>query len=56
MQKKPTAHKPRKRTGTNNPFEGCEATCGVAQENTDSERKRKKRAANVRNICPIGNG
>ena len=53
MYKKPTTHKQHKRTGTNKPMEGCESTCGVAQENTDSERKRKKRDANVRRIFPI---
>ena len=55
MYKKPTTHKQHKRTGTNKPFEGCEATCGVAQENNDSEGKRKKRDVNVSYIFPIGN-
>ena len=56
MYKKPTTHKQHKRTGNNKPMEGCESTCGVAQENTDSERKRKKRDANVRRIFPIDSG
>ena len=55
MYKKRTLHKQHKRTGTNKPFDDCEATCGVAQENINSERKRKKRDANVRQIFPIGN-
>ena len=55
MYNKLTTHKHYKKTGITSRFDGCEATCGVAQENTDSDKRRRKRDANVRHILPIIN-
>ena len=50
MYNKLTTHKQHEKTGTTSRFDGCEATCGVAQENTDSDKRRRKRDTNVRHI------
>ena len=55
MYNKLTTHKHYKKTGITSRFDGCEATCGVAQENTYSDKRRRKRDANVRHIFPIIN-
>ena len=56
MYNKLTTHKHHKKIGTTSRFNGCEATCGVAQENTDSDKRRRKRDANVRHIFTFGQG